>query len=92
MLWLLADNYGRALTEFTTAVAQAPVDGRFLANKALALAMTGRYEEALDAYMQVVEAGAAHFNIGVVATARNDPARASYEFDRARSLGYVASW
>ena len=91
MLWLLAHNYQRALGEFATAVEHSPVDGRFLANKALALAMTGKYEEALDAYMQVVEAGAAHFNVGLVATARNDAARASYEFQRAKSLGYVSS-
>ena len=91
MLWLLADDYEQALAKFSTAVEQAPVDGRFLANRALALAMPGRYEEALDAYMRVVEAGAAHFNVGIVAAAHDDQDRAAYEFDRARSLGYVSS-
>ena len=91
MLWLLADDYEQALAEFSTAVDQEPADGRFLSNSALALAMTGRYEEALDAYMLVVEPGAAHFNIGIVAAARDDQERAAHEFDRARALGYISS-
>jgi tetratricopeptide (TPR) repeat protein len=90
MTRFLTDDYEGALVEFSAAVELAPGDGRFLANKAMVLAILGRYDESLESYLSVVDAGAAHHNVGVIARARQDEGRATLEFARAKELGFTA--
>ena len=46
----------------------------------MALGMLGRYEEALAVYEQVVLPARAHYNVAVLAEARNDTDRAEVEY------------
>ena len=54
-------------------------------NMAVALGMMGRYPEALALYQQVLPAGEAHYNLGVLCDARHDTARATQEYRAAQA-------
>ncbi len=86
MCWLLRRDYQRALDQFTKAAATAPDNAKFRANMALALGLSGRYEECLAAYEQVLRPADAHYNLAVACESRNDSERAALEFARAREL------
>ncbi len=83
MLHVLREDYEPAIELFAAAAAHRPSDARLRGNLALALGMTGRYEESLDVYLQLVLAHEAHHNIGVLAEARGDEATATTAFARA---------
>jgi tetratricopeptide (TPR) repeat protein len=80
MALLLADDPAAALEHFEAAIAFAPEDARGKANRAAALGLLGRYEEALEAYLEIVPPEDAHFNLGVLAEASGDSVRAQREF------------
>lgn len=83
MCWLLRDEYNRALEYFTRAAAKDPDDARFRANMATALGMSGRYDESFSLFRQVLNPGFSHYNVGVIALARDDHQRAVEEFSAA---------
>jgi Flp pilus assembly protein TadD len=90
MALLLAGDSARALERFEAAVALAPDDARGRANRATALGLLGRYDEALAAYLEIVPPEDAHYNLGVLAEAVGDAARARQEFAIAEALEHGA--
>jgi protein O-GlcNAc transferase len=86
MCWMLRDQHEKALEYFTRAAALAPDDARYRANVAAALGMQGRYDESLAVYQQVVSLAEAHYNLGVLAEAREDFEHATIHFTAAREL------
>ena len=86
MCWMLSEEYGKALETFTRASELYPNDEKFKGNRAAALGMLGRYDEALDAYLELMPSYDAHYNLGVVCEARNDMVRAAAEFEQAGAL------
>ena len=91
MCKLLKTDYEAALACFTKAAAIDPNDTRFRSNMAVSLGMMGRYKEAFSLYQQVLPLPDAHYNIGVIAQARRDHARAAREYREAESLRAVAA-
>ena len=63
-----------------------PHDARHRANMAAALGMLGRYDESLAEYEKVVAPAAAHYNVAVLAKAREDQPKAEVEFALATSI------
>ena len=86
MCRMIQGNYEVALSAFVKADTLAPSDARFKANRAAALGMLGRYDEALDQYLQVLPPADAHFNLGVICEARKDLERAQEEYRLANDL------
>jgi tetratricopeptide (TPR) repeat protein len=86
MVFMLQGQYENALDAFAQAAGKAPDNARFKANMALATGMMGRYDEALALYTQVLRPARAHYNLSVIAEARNDMARANEEFAKASAL------
>lgn len=86
MCWMLKSEHDKALDSFTRAAALAPDDTRYRANMALATGMMGRYDEAYALYEQIMRPARAHYNLSVVAEARNDMAKADEEFAKAKAL------
>jgi tetratricopeptide (TPR) repeat protein len=86
MCHMLQGEYEGALEQFRAAHEAAPDDARYTANMALAAGMLGRYDEALDLYQQIEQPGPAHYNVAVVAEARNDMDRANEEYAIAQSI------
>jgi len=85
MCHLLRSDYGSALQAFTQAAARRPDDARYRSNMATALGMMGRYDEALSLYREVITEADAHYNVGLLSRARNDPKRAAAEFRQAQA-------
>jgi len=88
MCRLLKGEYEKALDNFTQAAGIVPHDTRYRANMAVALGMTGRYEESLSLFKQVVTAANAHYNLSVICKAREDYPRSMQEYHKAKALGY----
>ena len=80
MALLLAGDSAGALEHFEAAIALAPDDARGKANRAAALGLLGRYDEALEAYLEIVPPEDAHYNLGVLAEASGDAVRAQREY------------
>lgn len=91
MCHLLQGQYDQAQSNFQKACAIKPDDARSRSNMAVALGMKGRYGEALALYEQILSPGEAHYNLAVLAQARNDTSTALMEFDKASQLGYRSS-
>ena len=53
MCWFLQENYADALESFDRAVKAKPTEPTYQANRAAALALLGRYDQATAAYQQV---------------------------------------
>jgi Flp pilus assembly protein TadD len=88
MVYILKEDYARALELFERALENDGRNGRYRTNKAVALGMLGEYEHALATYQQVLPRGDAHYNVGVICEARHDLERAEEEFAAARKLGF----
>ena len=86
MCYMLQGRNEDALASFTAAANGTPKDIRTRSNMAMALGMMGRYEEALSVYMQLMAPADAHFNLGVLAEARQDNERAAQEYETADTL------
>lgn len=86
MVWLIQGQYEQALDAFAQAAGKSPNNARYKANMALATGMLGRYDEAYALYTQVLRPARAHYNLSVIAEARNDMARADEEFAKASAL------
>jgi Flp pilus assembly protein TadD len=86
MCRLMQGRYEEALDHFTAAAAGVPKDARARANMAVALGMLGRLEESLSLYLQLVPEADAHFNLGVLCEARQDPDGAAREFAIAEAI------
>ncbi len=80
MCWVMKAGYAEALSDFSMAAELAPDEPRYTGNKAMALGMMGRYEESLEVYQQIVLPARAHYNVAVLAEARNDTDRAEVEY------------
>ena len=80
MCWTLKGEYRKALRRFTKAATVAPQDARYRTNMAVALSMIGRYDEAKSLFEQVVPEEDVHYNLSILASARNDSGRAIDEF------------
>ncbi len=80
---MLKEDYVAAARRFIDASAVVPEDPRYRANLASALAMQGRYDEALALYLQVVSPCDAHYNVAVLCEARKDSVRANQEYKQA---------
>jgi Flp pilus assembly protein TadD len=63
MCWLIRKQYQNALDYFTKASAIIPENTRYRSNMATALALMGRYEEALSLYRQILPEEAAQENV-----------------------------
>jgi Flp pilus assembly protein TadD len=90
MCCMITGKFEAALEAFSAASAVAPSDARFQANRATALGMLGRYDEALEQYYRVLAPADAHFNLAVICEAHNDKERAQEEFHRANGLKVAA--
>ena len=88
---MMKNEYETALQHFTRAAALAPGNVRYRANMAAALGRTGRYDEALTLYKQVLPQVDAHYNVAVLAEGRNDKARAQQEYAEVARLEEVAT-
>lgn len=86
MLWLLREDNDRALEYFQKASESAPNDARYRANIAVAHGLAGRYDESLMNYVQILPTAQAHYNLAVLAQAREDEERARMEFQEAYNL------
>lgn len=86
MVYMLQGQHENALDAFAQAAGKGPNNARYKANMALATGMMGRYDEALALYSQVLRPAYAHYNLSVIAEARNDMARANEEFAKASAL------
>jgi len=86
MCQMVNGDPGAALTSFTCACGLAPDDHRYRTNMATALGLLGRYDEAMDLYLQVLSPTDAHYNLGVLCEARHDDKRAQLEFRSSAAL------
>jgi Flp pilus assembly protein TadD len=86
MVWMLQGQHESALDAFAQAAGKAPENARYKANMALATGMMGRYDESFALYTQIMPPAHAHYNLSVIAEARNDTARANEEFAKANAL------
>ena len=86
MCHMLTSDYEGALAQFTAAHESEPDNARYTANMALATGMLGRYEHALTLYEQITKPAQAHYNVAVVAEARNDMDAANQYYAEARAL------
>ena len=86
MCWMVKKDYVQALRYFREADEIDPRAKRYRANMAVAMAMVGRYEEALETFGEVLIPADAHYNLAVICEARGDDERAREEFQKARDL------
>ena len=86
VVYLAREEYPKALEQFSKAAGLPGADVRYRANMAVALGMMGRYDEALALYEQVLRPSEAHYNLAVLAEARNDQERARREYAVAEQL------
>jgi Flp pilus assembly protein TadD len=86
MCAMMKGEYEEALQHFARAASLGPEEARHRANAAMVLGMMGRYEESLAMYEQVVPPALAHYNLALLARARNDHSRATQELEVARRL------
>jgi Flp pilus assembly protein TadD len=86
MLLALRHEYEAALDQFIYAASLAPENSRYLANKAMAMGMLGRYDEALELYSSILGPQQAHHNVAVLCEARKDAERAQIERAAAQAL------
>jgi len=89
MCQLVNGDPGAALTAFICASGLAPDDHRYRSNMATALGLLGRYDEAMDLYLEVLSPADAHYNLGVLCEARHDDRRAKWEYQRSAELTQV---
>ncbi len=85
MCHLVRGDYAQALHYFELASEQSPKSRRYQANRAAALGLLGRYDEALAVYQGFLPHADAHHNLGVLCRARQDHERANLEFGLAQS-------
>jgi tetratricopeptide (TPR) repeat protein len=85
MIHMIRADYAKAIDQFSAAAGIAPGDAGYRANMAAALGMSGRYEESLAAYGQVMPEQDAHYNLAVLCEAVGDHARAQAEYAAAES-------
>jgi Flp pilus assembly protein TadD len=76
-----------ALQSFQAASKVRPQEPRYRSNAAVATALQGRYDEALDLYLQVLPPADAHYNLGVICESMQNHDRAAKEFQKAIELG-----
>ena len=88
MCHMLAGDFQAALAQFRAASEADPDNARYTANMAMANGMLGQYDEALALYQKVTKPGPAHYNVAVVAEARNDSAKADEEYAAALALDH----
>ena len=86
MVYMLQGQYESSLDAFAQAAGKAPENARYKANMALATGLMGRYDEAFALYTQVLQTAHAHYNLSVIAEARNDMPKADEEFAKASAL------
>jgi Flp pilus assembly protein TadD len=89
LCWMLQSDYAKALEQFDQAVALAPDNALFHANRATALGLLGRDEECLRAYAQVLPPDQARHNLRVLREARQkltgEPAQATLAGEPAKA-------
>jgi Flp pilus assembly protein TadD len=66
MCWLIRKRYQRALDSFSKAAALVPENTRYRSNMATALALMGRYDEALSLYRQILPEQQARENVRIL--------------------------
>ncbi len=86
LCYLLKDEYSDAETMFAGAAGERPSDARYRANLAVAIGMTGRYDEALSLFEQLMPEADAHYNLGVICEARNDRQGAMEAFEKSEEI------
>jgi Flp pilus assembly protein TadD len=87
MCHLVRGDYAQALLYFELSTERSPKVARYQANRAAALGLLGRYDEALAVYRQILPEAQAHHNLGVLCRARQDHERATLEFGLAQAAG-----
>jgi Flp pilus assembly protein TadD len=77
MIYLAEGKHAQALAAFEQACRSDPQNSRYVANRAVALGILGRYDEAYAVYRRVVSAADAHHNLVLLSQARrsNNQAR-----------------
>jgi tetratricopeptide (TPR) repeat protein len=86
MCYLTKKDYDSALACFTKAVELDARTPRYRANRAMALGMLGKYDEALAAYSTVLSPADAHHNLSILCRLRGDLDRANAESAQADAL------
>ncbi len=86
LCYLLRDEHADAETMFAAAAGERPSDARYRANLAVAIGMTGRYDEALLLFKQLMSEKDAYYNLGVICEARNDRQGALEAFDKCEEI------
>lgn len=85
MCHLMAHEYTVASKAFAQAHDAQPAQATYQTNLALALGMSGKYDEALVQYQGALPPADAHYNLGLLCQARGDTKRALDEFALSRS-------
>lgn len=86
MCYLMTRDYETAARQFEQAHALDPTNDKYATNHATALGLLGQYEQSLKLYQQTLTESDAHYNLAVLAEARQDVERASKEFAQAKIL------
>ncbi len=80
---MVSEDYGAALDRFTAASDAAPHVQRYRANRGVAMALMGEYDQALGIFMEVHSPEDAHRNLAFICQANGDEERAAEEFRQA---------
>ena len=80
MTYVVKGDYAQAEKFFDQAAHACPQCVKYRTNLAMAKGMQGKYDESLKLYEQVLPMCESHYNVGVLADARNDRDRARKEF------------
>jgi len=66
MCWIVSHDYKKALEMFTQAAGVMPENARYRANMAMTLGLTGRYEESLSLFAQILPEEQVEHNLEVL--------------------------
>jgi len=89
---LMEKDYELALERFRQASLATPDDARSRANRAAALGMMGRLDEAREVYDDLMQPWNVHYNMAVLCEALGLDERAQEEFARAEKLEARSRW
>jgi Flp pilus assembly protein TadD len=83
MIYLAEGKHAQALAAFEQACRSDPQNSRYVANRAVALGILGRYDEAYAMYRRVVSAADAHHNLVLLSRARRSGNQARQDWSLA---------
>lgn len=76
---MVTEDYAGALEQFTAASQAEPRERRYSANRGVAMALMGEYDQALEIFKGALTHEDAHYNLAMICQANGDEARAAEE-------------